>query len=200
MVTGAGKYTDDVQPAGCLHAVFVRSPHAHARITARRRERGAGRARSRRRLPGGGPRIRIGDRPPATVRRGGQVRRRRDRGGGGGRRARRLSMRPPRWWSTTRCCRRSSTRPLRSSRARCSSIPTRATTSPSSSTWARRARWTAPTWSSGRRFVNQRLAAVPIEANAVVARARRRGRDPHVDVDPGAVWRARRGRRFARPA
>jgi carbon-monoxide dehydrogenase large subunit len=32
LVTGAGKYTDDVQPAGCLHAVFVRSPHAHARI------------------------------------------------------------------------------------------------------------------------------------------------------------------------
>jgi carbon-monoxide dehydrogenase large subunit len=32
LVTGAGKYTDDIQPAGCLHAVFVRSPHAHARI------------------------------------------------------------------------------------------------------------------------------------------------------------------------
>ena len=32
LVTGAGKYTDDVQPPGCLHAVFVRSPHAHARI------------------------------------------------------------------------------------------------------------------------------------------------------------------------
>ncbi|MEA2656384.1 MAG: aerobic carbon-monoxide dehydrogenase large subunit [Chloroflexota bacterium] len=32
LVTGAGKYTDDVQPAGCLHAVFVRSTHAHARI------------------------------------------------------------------------------------------------------------------------------------------------------------------------
>ncbi|HEY2599271.1 MAG TPA: xanthine dehydrogenase family protein molybdopterin-binding subunit [Candidatus Dormibacteraeota bacterium] len=32
LVTGAGRYTDDVQPAGCLHAVFVRSPHAHARI------------------------------------------------------------------------------------------------------------------------------------------------------------------------
>ena len=33
LVTGAGKYTDDVQPPACLHAVFVRSPHAHARIT-----------------------------------------------------------------------------------------------------------------------------------------------------------------------
>jgi aerobic carbon-monoxide dehydrogenase large subunit len=32
LVTGAGKYTDDVQPPGCLHAVFVRSQHAHARI------------------------------------------------------------------------------------------------------------------------------------------------------------------------
>jgi carbon-monoxide dehydrogenase large subunit len=33
LVTGAGRYTDDVQPDRCLHAVFVRSPHAHARIT-----------------------------------------------------------------------------------------------------------------------------------------------------------------------
>ena len=33
LVTGAGHYTDDIQPEGCLHAVFIRSPHAHARIT-----------------------------------------------------------------------------------------------------------------------------------------------------------------------
>ena len=33
LVTGAGIYTDDVKPDRCLHAVFVRSPHAHARIT-----------------------------------------------------------------------------------------------------------------------------------------------------------------------
>jgi aerobic carbon-monoxide dehydrogenase large subunit len=33
LVTGAGQYTDDVHPVGCLHAVFVRSPHAHARIS-----------------------------------------------------------------------------------------------------------------------------------------------------------------------
>jgi carbon-monoxide dehydrogenase large subunit len=33
LVTGAGMYTDDVQPDRCLHAVFIRSPHAHARIT-----------------------------------------------------------------------------------------------------------------------------------------------------------------------
>ena len=32
LVTGAGTFTDDFAPAGCLHAVFVRSPHAHARI------------------------------------------------------------------------------------------------------------------------------------------------------------------------
>ena len=32
LITGAGRYTDDVQPEHCLHAVFVRSPHAHARI------------------------------------------------------------------------------------------------------------------------------------------------------------------------
>ncbi|HKC83449.1 MAG TPA: xanthine dehydrogenase family protein molybdopterin-binding subunit, partial [bacterium] len=33
LITGAGTFTDDVAPERCLHAVFVRSPHAHARIT-----------------------------------------------------------------------------------------------------------------------------------------------------------------------
>jgi aerobic carbon-monoxide dehydrogenase large subunit len=32
LVTGAGQYTDDVRRDGCLHAVFVRSTLAHARI------------------------------------------------------------------------------------------------------------------------------------------------------------------------
>ena len=32
LITGAGRYTDDVQPPGCLHAVFVRSTMAHARL------------------------------------------------------------------------------------------------------------------------------------------------------------------------
>lgn len=31
-VTGAGRYVDDMRVAGMLHAAFVRSPHAHARI------------------------------------------------------------------------------------------------------------------------------------------------------------------------
>src|SRR4249919_3358560 len=31
-LTGAGQYTDDVKLQGQTHAVFVRSPHAHARI------------------------------------------------------------------------------------------------------------------------------------------------------------------------
>ncbi len=35
LVTGQGRYTDDVQPAGCTHAVVVRSPHAHASFTVR---------------------------------------------------------------------------------------------------------------------------------------------------------------------
>ncbi len=34
LVTGRGKYTDDVQPEHCLHAVFVRSTMAHARLAA----------------------------------------------------------------------------------------------------------------------------------------------------------------------
>jgi carbon-monoxide dehydrogenase large subunit len=32
LITGAGRFTDDIAPERCLHAVFVRSPHAHARI------------------------------------------------------------------------------------------------------------------------------------------------------------------------
>ena len=31
-ITGKGNYTDDLKLAGMTHAVFVRSPHAHARI------------------------------------------------------------------------------------------------------------------------------------------------------------------------
>ena len=34
LVSGGGAYLDDLHPAGCLHAVFVRSPHAHARVLA----------------------------------------------------------------------------------------------------------------------------------------------------------------------
>ena len=30
---GKGNYTDDINVAGQTHAVFVRSPHAHAEIT-----------------------------------------------------------------------------------------------------------------------------------------------------------------------
>ena len=32
-VTGEGRYTDDLKLPGMLHAVFVRSPHGHAKIT-----------------------------------------------------------------------------------------------------------------------------------------------------------------------
>jgi carbon-monoxide dehydrogenase large subunit len=34
LVTGRGRYLDDIQLPGVLHAAFVRSPHAHARLTA----------------------------------------------------------------------------------------------------------------------------------------------------------------------
>jgi carbon-monoxide dehydrogenase large subunit len=34
LVTGQGRYLDDITFPGCLHAHFVRSPHAHARIIA----------------------------------------------------------------------------------------------------------------------------------------------------------------------
>ena len=32
-ITGRGKYVDDMQVPGMKHAVFVRSPHAHATFT-----------------------------------------------------------------------------------------------------------------------------------------------------------------------
>jgi CO/xanthine dehydrogenase Mo-binding subunit len=34
LIRGRGRYVADVAPAGALHAVVVRSPHAHARIKA----------------------------------------------------------------------------------------------------------------------------------------------------------------------
>lgn len=33
LLTGAGGFTDDLTPAGCLHLLFLRSPHARGRIT-----------------------------------------------------------------------------------------------------------------------------------------------------------------------
>ena len=32
LITGHGRFVDDIAPPGVLHACFVRSPHAHARI------------------------------------------------------------------------------------------------------------------------------------------------------------------------
>jgi aerobic carbon-monoxide dehydrogenase large subunit len=34
LLTGLGRYLDDIRVPGCLHAAFIRSPHAHARILA----------------------------------------------------------------------------------------------------------------------------------------------------------------------
>src|SRR5262245_39406492 len=34
LLTGRGRFVDDIRPAGALHACFVRSPHAHAKIRA----------------------------------------------------------------------------------------------------------------------------------------------------------------------
>src|SRR3989304_3609539 len=38
LVQGRGRYVDDFNPPGCLSAAFVRSPYAHARLTALRVE------------------------------------------------------------------------------------------------------------------------------------------------------------------
>jgi carbon-monoxide dehydrogenase large subunit len=34
LLVGSGRYVDDICPSGCAHVVLLRSPHAHARITA----------------------------------------------------------------------------------------------------------------------------------------------------------------------
>ena len=34
LLTGRGRFVDDISLPGALHACFVRSPHAHARIRA----------------------------------------------------------------------------------------------------------------------------------------------------------------------
>jgi carbon-monoxide dehydrogenase large subunit len=34
LITGAGQFVDDLRIPGCLHAAFLRSPHAHARVGA----------------------------------------------------------------------------------------------------------------------------------------------------------------------
>src|SRR5712692_3796584 len=34
LITGAGEFVDDLCVPGCLHAAFLRSPHAHARVRA----------------------------------------------------------------------------------------------------------------------------------------------------------------------
>jgi len=34
LLTGRGRFVDDIKLAGVLHACFVRSPHAHAKIRA----------------------------------------------------------------------------------------------------------------------------------------------------------------------
>ena len=41
LITGRGKYTDDLKIHGMLHAAIVRSPHAHARIKSIDTKRGA---------------------------------------------------------------------------------------------------------------------------------------------------------------
>ncbi|HSE95145.1 MAG TPA: xanthine dehydrogenase family protein molybdopterin-binding subunit, partial [Methylomirabilota bacterium] len=38
LLTGRGRYVDDIRPAGCLHAAILRSVHAHARLRAIRTE------------------------------------------------------------------------------------------------------------------------------------------------------------------
>ena len=41
LLTGRGRYTDDIDPPGCAQAVILRSQHAHARILAIRTDAAA---------------------------------------------------------------------------------------------------------------------------------------------------------------
>ena len=45
LLVGAGRYVDDIRPAGCLHVALLRSHHAHARIARDRRRARAPRFR-----------------------------------------------------------------------------------------------------------------------------------------------------------
>ena len=124
-VTGAQRYSVDVERPGMLHAAFVRSPHPHARVrrvdASARARRTASRSR-RDDVADLGP-LRLPGRGPARARRRGALRRRRRR-----RRRRadaRGGPRGGRGWSrsSTRSCRPSSTRSRRSRPARRCCIP-----------------------------------------------------------------------------
>ena len=119
LITGRGKYTDDLKIPGMLHAAIVRSPHAHARIRSidtkaalARRRRGRGLHRGRRgegrppRDDPGGLAAAEHEDPgaPDAGERHRPLRRRRR--GGGGRRATATPRATPPIWSrstTSRC-------------------------------------------------------------------------------------------------
>ena len=178
LIQGTGTYTDDVDAPGALHAHFVRSEVAHGRIAGHRhRGRGGGPRRRRRvhrrrprprALPAGADGARRHAAPDAGARRralpgrGDRGRRGREpRGGGRRRRARRGRL---------RAARRSSSIPsARSTTTRRSCSPTRARTSPSQGGTADEGALEGADVVVRSRFVNQRLAAVPMEPSAAVA-------------------------------
>ena len=125
-VSGAQRYSVHVERPGMLHAAFVRSPHAHARVLAvdavgpARRLRGAA-ARGRRR-----PRaLRLPGARPARAGRRRAPRRRHRRRGRGADRGGRARRRAPRRRRPTRSCPPSSTPSRRSRPAPRCCTPTR---------------------------------------------------------------------------
>src|SRR2546429_2879772 len=66
LLTGAGRYVDDIAPPGTAHVALVRSPHAHARLTRidTARAEAAGRSRGAHREERAGARRRGAARRP----------------------------------------------------------------------------------------------------------------------------------------
>ena len=183
LLTGAGKYVDDLVETGTLHVAFVRSTVAHGDAGRGRRRRRAVDAGRGGRVPRGGDDLGLPslqqfammprDAEPAHLRDGQGAVRRRHRRRRRGRDARAGGRRGRAWsWSSTTRCRRSS---ARSTRWR----PTRRCCSPSTV----RTSASAPTFPEEGdvdpldgadavaevTMVSQRLAGVPMETNGILA-------------------------------
>src|SRR5439155_14578946 len=67
LLTGAGRYVDDIAPPGTAHLALVRSPHAHARRPTNSGSRASARAASSRRAPSSPTRSRTRSRTTACA-------------------------------------------------------------------------------------------------------------------------------------
>ena len=199
MITGRGRYVDDMVVPGMLYMAVVRSPEAHAKITSIDASGAARAARRVRRLHGRGPRHRLrparwpGCRRASRSRRPSTGRSPRARSSTSARasrsslgddkyarhRRRRAGARRVRPAAGRRRSREGARATARRSSTR-TSAPTRCTSGRSAAaTWTRR--WAEADVVIERRIVNHRTAGAPIEPRALIAdyRARPAHAAPH---------------------